>query len=424
MTDFCSQEPKPMLSVDSALERILAALHPVSESEQVPLPSALGRVLAEPLYSPINSPHDRNAAMDGYAFASADIKLGLPFTLCNIGTSWAGRPFQGQLESGQCVRIFTGAVVPPEADSVIMQEHVQIEGQTIHFPADTAAHKNIREVGEDIKQGDLLCGPKTLNAIDLGLLAAAGISLVTVKRRVKIAFFSTGDELTALGLPLQSGQIYDSNRYLLTGLLSDPSYCISDMGAVADNKQVLENTLSAAAKHHDVIITTGGASVGEADYIKEILERCGEVNFWKIAIKPGKPLAFGKIGQCHFFGLPGNPIAVIVTFQYLVAPALKRLAGEVSAHTPLQLFASCTSTLKKAPGRQEYQRGILSQTADGDLFVASAGQQGSHILSAMSRANCYIVLPIDCQGVKVGDKVRVELINDAKIITPCLENRG
>jgi molybdopterin molybdotransferase len=416
MIDLCSRESKPLLSIDAALERIKAALHPVAGSEKVILKNALGRVLSESVYSPVNIPHDRNAAMDGYAFSSRDSNHEQPFTLDLAGTSWAGRPFKGQLLPGQCIRIFTGAVLPGQADSVVMQEHVLAKGQTIHFPANTRLRQNIREVGEDIKQGGLLCAyPKKLNAIDLGLLASAGIDELTVKRPVKIAFFSTGDELTALGQPLAPGQIYDSNRYTLSGLLTDASYSVTDMGVIADNKQLLEDCFIEAAKNYDVIITTGGASVGEADYVKEILDRCGEVNFWKIAIKPGKPLAFGKIGSCHFFGLPGNPVAVIVTFQYLVAPALKQLSGAPGSK-PLQLTATCTTTQKKSPGRQEYQRGILTQDQYGEFFVASSGKQGSNILSSISRANCYMVLPTECNGVQVGDKVRVELIRDAEII--------
>ena len=347
MMDLCSQEAKPLLTIDAALARIKAAIYSVSGSQKVTLKNALGRVLSESVYSPINSPSDRNAAMDGYAFSSKDIPIDQPFTLSLVGTSWAGRPFQGCLQAGQCIRIFTGAVLPSEADSVVMQEQVQANGQTVQFPANTSSGQHIREVGEDIKQGSLLCAhPKRLNAIDLGLLASAGIDELSVKRPVKIAFFSTGDELTTLGRPLEPGKIYDSNRYLLSGLLTDACYSVTDMGVIADNKELLEDSFISAAKNHDVIISTGGASVGEADYVKEILDRCGAVNFWKIAIKPGKPLAFGKIGSCYFFGLPGNPVAVIVTFQQIVAPALKQLSG-APASKSLQLTATCTVRAKK-----------------------------------------------------------------------------
>jgi len=408
MIDPCSLEPRTLLTIIEALARIKTTIQPVEGSEQVGLKAALGRVLSESVYSPINIPHDRNAAMDGYAFSSKYTDIGLPFSLGLAGTSWAGRPFQGQLQAGQCVRIFTGAVVPSEADSVVMQEQVSLEGQTVHFPANTKAGQNIRSAGEDAQQGACLISyPKKLTAIDLGLLAAAGVNEVTVKRRIKIAFFSTGDELTALGEPLASGKIYDSNRYLLSGLLADSAYSIFDGGVIADTKQVLEDTLRQAAENYDAIITTGGASVGDADFVKEALENCGRINFWKIAVKPGKPFAFGKIGSSCFFGLPGNPVAVITTFQQLVAPALKRLSG-APVTKPLQLTAICTSTLKKALGRQEFQRGILTQDENGDFRVTSSGSQGSHILSSMSQSNCYIVLPIDCKGVQAGDEVVVE----------------
>lgn len=408
MIDACSLESKPLLTVNEALQRIKAAIQPIEDSEPVDLKNAAGRVLAESVYSPINIPHDRNAAMDGYAFSSADCIPGHAFTLELAGVSWAGRPYAGQLQSSQCVRIFTGAVVPEQADSVIMQEQVQVDGQTVRFPANAATRKNIREIGEDVQSGALLCDqPKKLTLSDIGLFASAGIDEITVKRRLKIVFFSTGDELTPLGQALDSGKIYDSNRYLLNGLLLDAAYQIVDGGVIADDREVLEDALVEAAKTFDVIITTGGASVGEADYVKEILESCGAVNFWKIAMKPGKPLAFGKIGRSYFFGLPGNPVAVVTTFQQIVAFALKRLSGSPEAK-PLRFSATCTSALKKAPGRQEFQRGILTQNGDGEFKVASSGSQGSHILSSLSRSNCYIILPSDCTGIQVGDRVVVE----------------
>ena len=410
MIDLCSKESSPMLSIEDALARIKNTIHPLKDSETVLLKNALGRILSEAVYAPINSPNETNSAMDGYAFSSAEITKGREFSLNLIGTSWAGRPFKGVLQAGQCIRVFTGAVVPSEADSIIMQEHVESDGQCIHFPIDTIGGQHIREVGEDMQQGSLLfASPKKLNAIDLGLLASAGVCEVSVSRPVKIAFFSTGDELTELGKPLFSGQIYDSNRYALHGLLNNINYIVTDMGVIGDDKQLLEESFIEAAKNHDVIITTGGVSVGEADYVKEILSRCGEVNFWKIAIKPGKPLAFGKIGDCYFFGLPGNPVAVILTFQYIVSPALKHLLGATETKT-IKLAAICTSTLKKAPGRQEYQRGILTQDAAGNFFVASSGKQGSNIMKSLSEANCYIVLPVACEGIQAGERVMIDLI--------------
>ncbi|MDD5275369.1 MAG: molybdopterin molybdotransferase MoeA [Methylovulum sp.] len=408
--DLCSQERKPLLSLAEALANISAAIQPVNESENLALKNALGRVLSAAVHAPINIPYDRNAAMDGYACASAEL-TGQPVTLTLAGTSWAGRPFQGALQAGQCARIFTGAVVPAGADTVIMQEQVQADGESIRFPANLKPLQNVRAAGEDVKQGQVVCAyPKKLSAVDLGLLASAGIADIPVKRQLKIAFFSTGDELAALGEPLVSGKLYDSNRYLLNGLLADPCHAVVDGGVIADDPKQLEDTLRAAAENCDVLITTGGASVGDADYVKDVLARCGQVNFWKIAIKPGKPLAFGTIGGCYFFGLPGNPAAVMTTFQQLVAPALRQLSGAPALH-PLRLAATCTSALKKSPGRLEFQRGNLSQNADGELLVASAGKQGSHILSSLSEANCFIVLPSECAGISPGEQVTVEPFN-------------
>lgn len=408
MIDPCSLESKPLLSIDDALEKIKSAIQPIMASERVVLKSALGRVLSEDVVSPINIPYDRNSSMDGYALSSKDIVANNPFTLTLVGTSWAGKPYLGSLQAGQCVRIFTGAVLPDGADSVVIQELVSADGVNITFPANIAAYENIREAGEDIAQGCLLCpGQKKLSSADIGLLAAAGIYDVPVRRKLNIAFFSTGDELIGIGQPPETGKIYDSNRYALTALLAGSCYSATDMGAIPDDRQLLEGTLKQTAECNDVIITTGGASVGDADYVKDILASCGEVKFWKIAIKPGKPLAFGKIGSCYFFGLPGNPVSVMVTYQQIVAPALKQLSGAL-ANMPLRLLATCTTTLKKAPGRQEFQRGILSQDVNGNFFVSSSGQQGSHILSSMSQSNCYIILSAESKGVFSGEQVLVE----------------
>ena len=399
-------EKKPLLSVEDAQQRIHAAIVPLIESEIVPLKQAFGRVLSQPIFAPMDLPTARNSAMDGYAFASENFSA----TLINVGTSWAGKPFNGALNSGECVRIFTGAVLPDDADSVVMQELVTVNGTKIEFPADVKLQKNVREIGEDVRVGDALCAAnKTVTAVDLGLLASAGVKNVSVIRRLKIGYFSTGDELVSLGTRLTHGKIYDSNRYSLYGLLQNPCYQVVDGGVIADNKAELRRVLGHAATEFDVIITTGGASVGEADFIKEILDECGEVNFWKIAIKPGKPLAFGKMGVCYFFGLPGNPVAVTTTFDIIVKPALARLTGAI-VNKPWQLTAVCTTPLKKSRGRQEYQRGFLQQIDSGEFQVASTGLQGSHILSTVNIANCYIVLPLECSGVKIGESVIVVLI--------------
>ena len=364
--------------------------------------------MTQNIISPINSPPERNAAMDGYAFSSLDIIENQAFSLTVVGTSWAGKPYTGSIDHQQCVRIFTGAVVPDSADSVIAQEQVSCTDNTITLPSNTQAFKNIRAPGSDVRQQELLiCAPKQLTACDLGLLASVGISQIQVSSPLKVGFFSTGDELMGLDHPLQSGQIYDSNRYLLAGLLNSPNHIITDLGVIKDDPVYLEQTLKNAALEYDVLISTGGASVGDKDFVKQTLEKCGEVNFWKLAIKPGKPLAFGRIGDCWFFGLPGNPIAVLVTYEQFVKPALLQLAG-LNPTQPLKLKARCKTPLYKSSGRQEYQRGIFTQTASGEFSVTSTGKQDSHQLKTASRANCFIVLDKDCEEVKPGDMVTIE----------------
>lgn len=408
MTEICYPKTAKLLSVSEARQHIIQAIEAITDVENILIADGLNRVLAETVLSPINIPPQRNAAMDGYAFSSADIIKNQPFTLKEVGTSWAGKPFNGPVEKNQCVRIFTGAVVPDFADSVIAQEQVIRLNDEITLPADTVSHKNIRAAGSDVTKSEtLITAPKKLSAVDISLLAAAGVSRIAVKRQLKVGFFSTGDELISVGKPLQPGQIYDSNRYMLAGLFSDPNLAVSDLGVIKDDEMLLENTLSTAAESFDVLISTGGASVGDADFVKQTLEKIGHINFWKLAIKPGKPLAFGKIKNCWFFGLPGNPVAVLVTYQQFVKPALEQLSGWQPSK-PLQLKALCESALRKTPGRQEYQRGILSQTAAGEFVVKAAGEQDSHQLKATSLANCFIVLANECNGVAVNETVIVE----------------
>ena len=408
MIDPCGIASIPLLTLEQALARISTSIQPIVEKEKISLSCAYGRVLAETVLSAINLPPERNAAMDGYALSSHDVLADQAFRLNIVGTSWAGKPYGSELNRGECIRVFTGAVIPYNADSVVMQERVEIEKTSIIFPANTSAFENVRQVGEDITQGSPLCDSgKKLTSADIGLLAATGKAEVPVNRQINIAFFTTGDELVGLEQPLQTGKIYDSNRYILTGLLHDPCFVASDLGVIADNKALLKQHLLQAADTHDVIISTGGASVGDADYVQEILAECGEVAIWKIAIKPGKPLIFGTIGKCYFFGLPGNPISMMVTFQQIVAPMLSRLSG-TDGYKPLRFKAVCKTNLKKSPGRMEFQRGILSRNDEGEFYVTSSGHQGSHILSTMSRSNCYIILPAESNGVKVNETVLVE----------------
>ena len=408
MSDICYPKSAALLSVEQAQQRICQTINPIEEYESIELTQALGRILQQNIVSPMAIPPQRNAAMDGYAFSSSALIDRQVVELEVIGTSWAGKPFLGTATPNQCVRIFTGAVVPDFADSVIPQEQVTRQDNQISLPENTKPFKNIRAAGSDVQQHELLISaPKKLKAGDLGLLAAAGIEQVQVTRPLKIGFFSTGDELVAVGQALQPGQIYDSNRYLLVNLLKEANHQVTDLGVIKDDCQLIEQTFITAADEFDVLISTGGASVGDADFIKQTLEQCGQVNFWKLAIKPGKPLAFGKINDCIFFGLPGNPVAVMVTFEKFVKPALQQLSGVLPTQA-LQLLARCDTPLRKTAGRQEYQRGILSQISPGEFSVKAAGQQDSHQLKVASLANCFIVLDSECTGVEAGEMVMVE----------------
>ena len=396
------------LSADAALQQVKAGVNRVKGIEKIAIREALNRILAEDIRSRINVPSGTNSAMDGYAVNGADIPAGGAAGLNVLGTAWAGKPFAGIVTPGNCVRIMTGAIMPEGADTVIIQEDVQTDGSGIRIDGSTRKGDNVRQAGEDIAAGDLvLTSGRRLNPADIGLIASLGIAEVSVVRRLRVAFFSTGDELRSIGETLNDGAIYDSNRYTLYGMLERMGTDIIDMGVIKDDLEALEEAFSIAASNADVLITSGGVSVGEADYIKEILAKLGKVDFWKVAIKPGRPLAFGHVGDAVFFGLPGNPVSVMVTFYEFVQPALRKMIGEDDAGV-LTLKARCDSRLKKRPGRVEYQRGILQQDEDGNLVVVKTGAQGSGILTSMSQANCFIILPLDSGGIEPGMYVDIQ----------------
>ena len=408
MTNLCDTKAKSLLPIEQANAKIRNQLKAIDGHETLSLHTALGRVLQQPVFAQYNYPFNNVSSMDGYALNSLGINPNQSFQLICCGTSWAGKPYPKTLLPGQCTRIFTGAVLPQGADSIIIQELVFVQDTTITFPANPTFYENIRYSGEDYKKGDLLLpAHKKLTAVDLGFLASAGVYEVSVYRQVNIAFLSTGDEQTTVGQPLDSGKIFDSNRHALNGLLNDPCYNCTDLGRYPDHYELLRKTLQDATNQYDILITTGGASVGEADFIKDIMDEIGQIDFWKIAMKPGKPLAFGCLNATLFFGLPGNPVSVIATFQQIVEPAIKQLSG-LRPTKRLQLKAQCLSPLKKIPGRRDFQRGILKQNSNGDLTVISSGQQGSHILSSTSEANCYIVLDEQSQSLPAGKWVTVE----------------
>ena len=395
------------LSVDQARAQIEQLLKPVSSWQKLALREALGQVLHTPIISPLQVPPHNNSAMDGYAIHGQAIK-DQPFTLKMVGTAYAGQPFNGKVGVNECVRIMTGAMVPEECDTVVMQEQVEAEGDSITVHGQQNPGQNVRMAGEDIQQGDsVLPAGHRITPADMGLIASLGIGEIRVKRRLRVAFFSTGDELRSIGEPLKAGQIYDSNRYTLYGMLKRLDADVLDMGVVPDEKAALKQALQQAAEEADVVITSGGVSVGDADYVKEILAELGQVNFWKIAMKPGRPLAFGQINDALFFGLPGNPVSVMVTFYQFVQPALKKMAGENDHPLPL-MQVETASKIRKRPGRFEFQRGILFEDDKGQLKVQTTGQQGSGILRSMSVANCFILLDEHCNGIEAGTIVTVQ----------------
>lgn len=405
----CQDDPdQNSLTAAAALSRILTVIRPLADTEKVTLRAALNRILAEDIHSTINVPNCTNSAMDGYAVLGADIPVSGIRDLRIIGTVFAGKPLPGEIESGTCARIMTGGVMPAGADTVIIQEYVDRTGDRIRIDNRTRPGDNVREAGEDIRVGDrILMQGARLTPAGIGLLASLGLAEVPVMRRPKVAFLSTGDELRSVGEALDDGQVYDSNRYTICGMLERLGIETLDAGVIRDTRDEIEQALRDASARADVVITSGGVSVGEADYVKETLIKLGAINFWKIAIKPGRPLAFGTINHSYFFGLPGNPVSVMVTFYQFVQPALLRLMG-ARLDEPLTARAICLSGLSKAPGRVEYQRGILSKDEHGRLVVRKTGAQGSGILSSMSQANCFILLPMECAGVESGMEVEVQ----------------
>jgi molybdopterin molybdotransferase len=400
------------MPVVKARQLIKQFLSQVIESEVIPIRECLGRILATDILSPMNVPNYDNSAMDGYALRAKDMHEDKLTELKVIYTVFAGKTISGEVNQGECVRIMTGGMMPKGADTVIMQERVKVNGDLISFSERPKPKANVRYAGEDLQQGKtVLAKGHRLRTPDLGLIASIGIGEVNVFRNLKVAFFSTGDELVGVGDALKEGQVYDSNRYTLYGMLKRLGVEIIDMGAIADDPELLESTLLNASKLADAVITSGGVSVGEADYMKQLLSKHGQVLFWKIAMKPGRPLAYGKIGNAHYFGLPGNPVAVMVTFYQFVREAMLMIMGQPNP-APLPVFnVICTDSIKKQQGRTEFQRGILFADADGGWKVKPTGDQGSAILSSMSQANCFIVLEETVGNLEAGALVQVQVLD-------------
>ncbi len=401
-------DPQAMRADD--VSRFLEAwIEPMTATEEVSVFDALDRVLAADIVSPISVPPHDNSAMDGFAFDGSILEqANMPLQLRVVGTALAGAAWQGTVGSAECVRIMTGAVMPQGLDTVVPQELTSGDGTCVQFAANAVRRgDNRRLLGEDLLQGTpALRRGQWLTPAALGLIASLGLATVPVVKRLRVAYFSTGDEILSLGEPLRQGAVYDSNRYTVNGLLRRLGCQVIDMGVVRDDPVLLRAAFAQAAASADVIITSGGVSVGEADFTKQMMRELGDVAFWKIAMRPGRPMALGRVGSAALFGLPGNPVAVMVTFLAFVRPALLRMMGCTDTPTPL-LRARSSESLRKKPGRTEYQRGIVTRAADGTLSVRTTGNQGSGVLSSMVQANGLIVLGHTQGTVFVGDEVDV-----------------
>jgi len=410
----CADDYDPdSMPVERARELIRTFLVPVTATERIHIRASLGRILAIDVRSPVAVPAHDNSAMDGYAVRFGDLTPDRETVLARVGESFAGKPSSAVVGAGQCVRIFTGGVMPQGADTVVMQERAREDGGRVSIAAGAVAKEgaNRRFAGEDLKAGQLVFRTGDLvHPAELGMMASLGIGEITVFRRLRVAFFSTGDELKSIGTALGAGEIYDSNRYTIYGMLKRLDCELLDMGVVPDSPEALERAFAEAAATADVVITSGGVSVGEADFVRDLLAKLGEVLFWKIAMKPGRPLAYGRIGGAHFFGLPGNPVAVMVTFYEFVQDALRVLQGRRDIAPRPTFKVPLAAPIKKVPGRTEFQRGILTPDGNGGFTVRTTGEQGSGILSSMALANCFIVLPAHTVSCAAGDLVDVQLL--------------
>jgi len=396
-----------MLNVDDALRKLGDLTSPVLDTEVIPLTESKGRVVASTVDAPMDLPPFDASAMDGYALHAND--LNQAGELAVVGESRAGHVCQDPVAPGTAIRIFTGAPIPRGTSAVVIQEDVERHGDQIRFRASLEIGENIRSRGHDIAKTQLLAkGGDRLDAYKISWLAACGVTNVTAVRRIRVALFSTGDELIDPGTPLGPGQIYDANRTALRELVSERPVEVLDLGALPDNPQAINRALETAVETADVVVTSGGVSVGDADYVKDVVAQAGSLDFWKIALKPGKPLAVGRVGKALFFGLPGNPVSTIITYLLFVAPTIDRLCGMPDS-TPYRLPAILQGTIEHHRGRREYVRGIFGTNGDR-VTVSPTGDQSSNRLATFANANCLIVVPEQTDDIKAGSIVDIVLL--------------
>lgn len=396
-----THRPAMLRNVDQAIAKLLALATPVTGVETVETAAAVARIAAEDIRAPVDLPPFDCSAMDGYAVRAAGRNNARSKRFRTVGESLAGHPAAASVSADTAVRIFTGAVLPEGADAVLLQEDATERRGSVFASVPLVTGQHVRRAGHDVAAGETLCAAGTrISAYHATWLAACGIGEVSVKRRVRVAVASTGDELAAPGIPLQPGQIYDSNRFAVATLLREKPVQIDDLGATADDPAAIRRALEKAAQRADLIVTSGGVSVGDADYVQRVMGELGEVVFWRIALKPGKPLAVGRIGDALVLGLPGNPVSTLVTYLLFVAPAVDRLAGATPAQ-PLVLRARMKHAARHTPGRREYMRGAM-RTEDGELVVSATGDQSSNRLATFATANCLIVAKEDAGEIPPG----------------------
>ncbi len=408
MSDCCSAPGlKPF---NEALSQMLAQVSPITETLTLPIAQSMNYVLAQDIASPLNVPPHDNSAMDGYAFAINSLSASK--TLKLVGRSMAGAPFQGECNAGECIRIMTGAKMPAGCDSVEMQENVSVAGEQISFLQEKTFGSHVRNAGEDIQiNQQVLQQGHRITAVDIGVLASLGVAEVKVFRKLKVALIATGDELKLPGQALESGDIYESNSFVLAAMLNKLHVEVINFGIIGDDLAAITAAFVSADEQADAVISSGGVSVGDADYTKTVLDDLGEIAFWKIAMKPGKPFAFGKLKNSVFFGLPGNPVSALVTFHQLALVALIKMQN-AQALKRTHIKVKCSTALKKSPGRMDFQRGILSVNEQGETVVASTGSQGSGILSSLAKANCFIILASEQGKLAAGEMVEVQLFDE------------